>query len=219
MQAAAAGRVLADNPEFAGQALTAIESQARLALDDLDHVLGLLREGEGERQRAGGRGPQGEGERQRAGGRGPQDEGERQRAGGRGSEDTVSTPQPMLADLDGLLADVRAAGMDLDVHVTGDLDRVPRVVSREAYRIVQECLTNALRHAGTQRAILRVAATATHLSIDVRNPVAAERRPAGDRRGLAGIDERVTILGGQMTTSDTDGQWQVVVRVPVGATR
>jgi signal transduction histidine kinase len=177
-QAAAASRVLADNPDFAGQALTAIESQARMALEDLDHVLGLLR------------------------------------------EDSVTTPQPTLADLDGLLSDVRAAGMDLDADVAGDLDRVPRVVSREAYRIVQECLTNALRHAATDRAVLRVAATAEHLTIDVRNPLAsAGPGRSGGRRGLAGIDERVTILGGQMTTSDTDGQWHVHVRVPVEVSR
>jgi signal transduction histidine kinase len=192
-QAAAATRVLVDNPEFARQALTAIETQARTALEDLDHVLGLLRQGEGERQRA----------------------------GGRGSDDAVTTPQPTLADLDALLADVRAAGMDVDAEVTGALDRVPRVVSREAYRIVQECLTNALRHAAGARVDLRVAATAQHLAIDVRNPLtgrAASRSPGGGR-GLAGITERVALLGGQMTAEDADGWWRVRVRVPVGVTR
>jgi signal transduction histidine kinase len=198
-QAAAAGRVLADDPEFARQALTAIESQARMALEDLDHVLGLLREGEGWRE----------------------SERERERAGGRGPQDTVTTPQPTLAALDTLLADVRATGMDVDAEVTGALDRVPRVVSREAYRIVQECLTNALRHAAGARVDLRVAATAQHLAIDVRNPLtgrAASRSPGGGR-GLAGITERVALLGGQMTAEDADGWWRVRVRVPVGVTR
>ena len=212
-QAAAAGRVLADNPEFAEQALTAIESQARMALEDLDHVLGLLR------------------------------------------EETATAPQPTLADLDGLLADTRAAGMDLDAAVAGDLDRLPRVVSREAYRIVQECLTNALRHAAGTAVTLRMAVTDGHLDIDVRNDLSSssergrshnlssssergrshnlssssERgrsddmaghatapRPPGGGRGLSGINERVTILGGHMTISDAGGQWRVRVRVPVG---
>jgi signal transduction histidine kinase len=190
-QAAAATRVLVDNPEFARQALTAIETQARTALEDLDHVLGLLRQGEGERQRA----------------------------GGRGSDDAVTTPQPTLADLDALLADVRATGMDVDAEVTGALDRVPRVVSREAYRIVQECLTNALRHATGAHVDLRVAVMADHLAVDVRNPQTGAWSRSGGGRGLAGIAERVTVLGGRMTTSDTDGLWHVRVRVPVEVTR
>lgn len=175
-QAAAASRVLADNPEFAGQALTAIELQARMALDDLDHVLGLLR------------------------------------------EDTATAPQPTLADLEQLLADSRAAGMELDTAVTGDFDRLPRVVSREAYRIVQECLTNALRHAAEAPVTLRVAVTDGRLDIDVRNPVTRHTtaaRPTGGGRGLSGINERATILGGRMTASDDDGQWRVRVQVPL----
>lgn len=175
-QAAAASRVLADNPEFAGQALTAIELQARMALDDLDHVLGLLR------------------------------------------EDTATAPQPTLADLEQLLADSRAAGMELDTAVTGDFDRLPRVVSREAYRIVQECLTNALRHAAEAPVTLRVAVTDERLDIDVRNPVTRHTtaaRPTGGGRGLSGINERATILGGRMTASDDDGQWRVRVQVPL----
>jgi signal transduction histidine kinase len=175
MQAAAANRVLADDPDFAGQALTAIESQARTALEDLDHVLGLLR------------------------------------------HDSPTAPQPTLADLDRLLADTRAAGMDLDAAVSGDLDRVPRVVSREAYRIIQECLTNALRHAAGAPVRLRVSGADGHLDIDVRNPHGGRTAPPtpGGGRGLAGISERATILGGQMRVSDSGGQWRVRVRVPV----
>ena len=181
VQAAAAGRVLARDPAFAGQALRAIETQARMALEDLDHVLGLLR------------------------------------------EDAATVPQPTLTDLDRLVADTRAAGMDLSVTVGGDIGALPRVVSREAYRIVQECLTNALRHGQGAAVTLTVAVGDGRLRIAVANPLprgAGQRRPAADGvarggRGLRGIDERLAVLGGAMTVSDEDGRWVVSVHVPL----
>ncbi|MBC6461862.1 hypothetical protein HKK72_28915, partial [Actinomadura sp. HBU206391] len=126
LQAGAASRVLDSAPAFARQALGAIEESARSALEDLDHVLGLLR------------------------------------------EDTTSmAPQPTLADLTGLLDQTRLAGVELDAHIDGNLGDVPAVVSREAYRIVQEGLTNALRHAGTVPVVLRLAVRADLLEVEM----------------------------------------------------
>ncbi|MEU9799947.1 histidine kinase [Streptomyces sp. NPDC051000] len=118
LQASAARRVLDRDPEFVREALTAIEETTRRTVGELDAVLGLLREGEG--------GPGG--------------------LSGAGTE-----PAPTLAgDLDGLLGRSRAAGIPITAHLdpgrAGDWARLPAITSREAYRIVQEGLSNALRH-------------------------------------------------------------------------
>ncbi len=110
LQAGAAGRVLDSDPAFAREALGAIEESARAALEDLDHVLGLLR------------------------------------------EDPVGpAPRATLKDLGRLLEQTRIAGVELDAEVEPEVEHVPAAVSREAYRIVQEGLTNALRHAARSR--------------------------------------------------------------------
>jgi signal transduction histidine kinase len=127
-------------------------------------------------------------------------------------------PQRTLADLDRLVADTRAAGTGVDVAVSGPVDRIPAVVSREGYRIVQEALTNAVRHAGAVPVTLRVAVAQHGLRIEVANPVTG--RPGGGHRtgrGLDGMRERVAVLGGRMTAGrDGDGTWRVAVRLPVG---
>jgi len=131
----------------------------------------------------------------------------------RDREDERRAPQPTLADLDRLVADARSAGVAVTLD-RGALDAVPAAVSREGYRIVQEGLTNAARHAGRVPVTLRVAAADGTLDIAVVNPVAAG--PAGRAgRGLAGMRERVTLLGGWMTAGPDEGSWRVVVRLPI----
>ncbi|MGW6823228.1 histidine kinase [Streptomyces sp. NPDC055005] len=122
LQASAARRVLDRDPAFVREALTAIEETTRRTVGELDAVLGLLREGEGEGVPDGPSRP--------------------------GTE-----PAPTLAgDLTGLLARSRAAGTPITAHLdpgrAGDWARLPAITSREAYRIVQEGLSNALRHGG-----------------------------------------------------------------------
>lgn len=179
LQAAAAGRVLDNDPDFAKQALSAIEESARSALEDLDHVLGLLRE-----------------------------------------DASAKAPQPTLADLGGLLDKTRLAGVALDSEVDGGLDQVPAVVSREAYRIVQEGLTNALRHAGRVPVTLRIGVRGDRLEVEMSNPLGAppaertrERRGGG--RGLHGIRERVTVLRGEMTAGPDGPRWRMDVSLPL----
>jgi signal transduction histidine kinase len=175
VQAGAAARVLDADPAFVRQALAAIEESARRALEDLDHVLGLLR------------------------------------------EETASTaPQRTLEDLDGLLRTTRMAGVEIDAEVLGEPGQLPAAVSREAYRIVQEGLTNTLRHAGKVPVTLRVAALREQLEVEMINPLGAradDRRGGG--RGLPGIRERVTVLRGQMTAGPGDGHWRVCVTIPL----
>ncbi|MFE2526459.1 histidine kinase [Streptomyces sp. NPDC059382] len=122
LQASAARRVLDRDPAFVREALTAIEETTRRTVGELDAVLGLLREGEGE-------------------------------GGPDGPSRPGTEPAPTLAgDLTGLLDRSRAAGTPITAHLdpgrAGDWARLPAITSREAYRIVQEGLSNALRHGG-----------------------------------------------------------------------
>jgi signal transduction histidine kinase len=174
LQAAAAARLLDSDPEFARRALVAIEETGRTALEDLDHVLGLLRE-----------------------------------------DASAKTPQRTLADLPALLAQTRSAGVEVEADV-GRIEELPPVVSREAYRIVQEGLTNALRHAGKVRVTLRLAVSDARLSLELTNPIAdGSPESTGGGRGLRGIRERVTILGGRMSAGADEGRWRVAVTLPV----
>jgi signal transduction histidine kinase len=128
-------------------------------------------------------------------------------------------PQWTLDDLDRLLDKTRIAGVDVESTVEGSLARVPAAVSREAYRILQECLTNVVRHAGRVPAALRLAAREDVLSLDVSNPLGRSPEPvarAGGGRGLAGVRERVTVLRGQMSAGPEGGRWRVSVRIPLG---
>ncbi|GAA2164133.1 sensor histidine kinase [Actinomadura napierensis] len=176
LQAGAAGRVLDTDPGFAREALGAIEESARAALEDLDHVLGLLRE---DRSRP--------------------------------------APQPTLKDLGRVLEQTRLAGVSLDAQVDPQVEQVPAAVSREAYRIVQEGLTNALRHAGKVPVRLRLGVAGERLEMEMSNPLGA--RGAGPRhgggRGLGGIRERVTVLRGEMTAGPDGDRWRVHVSLPL----
>lgn len=96
---------------------------------------------------------------------------------------------------------------------------MPAVVSREAYRIVQEGLTNAVRHAGKVPVALRISIGSELLEVELSNPLAAggDRRSArrGGGRGLPGIAERVTVLRGQMTAGPDEGRWRMGVWLPL----
>jgi signal transduction histidine kinase len=131
-------------------------------------------------------------------------------------------PTPTLEGLDDLLRRIRSAGVDLDAVVTGTLSGVPRPVSAEAYRIVQEAVTNAVRHAGDHvRVRLRLDAGPDAVAIEVTNPLppgtatgTATGEPGGGR-GLRGIGERVAILRGTLDAGPRDGEWRVTATLPV----
>lgn len=116
-----------------------------------------------------------------------------------------TAPAPTLAaDLDGLLRRTRAGGQRVTATVDTDLEVLPALLSREGYRIVQEGLSNALRHAGDRVAVdVRIAVASGALEITVENPVtgpAAVTAPVSSRpgggHGLRGIADRVRLLGG-----------------------
>lgn len=127
-----------------------------------------------------------------------------------------STPVPDLAGLDRLLDQARLGGLAVDTEVAGDPAVLPAVVSREAYRIVQEGLTNALRHAGAVPVRLRIDVRPSVLTLELTNTLVAGRSPVpGGGRGLAGIAERVASLGGQVSAGADGARWRVAVEVPL----
>ncbi|KMS71930.1 histidine kinase [Streptomyces viridochromogenes] len=129
-----------------------------------------------------------------------------------------TAPAPTLAaDLGGLLRRTRAAGLRVTARVDTDPEALPPVLSREAYRIVQEGLSNALKHAGDRTSVaLRIEAVDEHLEITVENPLshASPCRPGGGH-GLRGIADRARLLGGTTQAGAAGGTWRLAVRLPM----
>ncbi|MGV9499221.1 sensor histidine kinase [Streptomyces sp. NPDC003642] len=132
-----------------------------------------------------------------------------------------TAPAPTLAaDLSGLLARTRAGGQRVTATVAADPGALPPLVSREAYRIVQEGLSNALRHAGAGVAVdVRIEVADGELAITVENPVTGpvSSRPGGGH-GLRGIADRARLLGGTAAagTSGAAGKiFRLHVRLPL----
>ncbi|MFI9201336.1 sensor histidine kinase [Streptomyces sp. NPDC053048] len=125
--------------------------------------------------------------------------------------------RPSLTDAERLLSAARASGARVTAEVGGALETVPGPVSREGYRIVQEALTNAVRHAGPVDVRVRIAVHARELELDVRNPLAgAAAVVSGGGSGLRGIRERAALLGGRAETGEHEGSWRVRVLLPLG---
>ncbi|MBD0420902.1 histidine kinase [Streptomyces sp. TRM S81-3] len=129
-----------------------------------------------------------------------------------------TAPAPTLADdLDGLLRRTRAGGLRVRAAVTADPASVPPLISREAYRIVQEGLSNALRHAGDRVTVaVTIDVADDHLRITVENPLgeAGAPRPGGGH-GLRGIADRARLLGGAARAGAAGGTWCLHVRLPL----
>ena len=128
---------------------------------------------------------------------------------------TPAHPAIGLGDLDSLVMATRRAGLDVRAQVNGDLADLPPVVSREAYRIVQEGLTNALRHAAEPRAKLLLERRPEQLVITLTNPARTSGSRRRGSRGLTGLEERSRALGGSVTHTDADGTWELVVELPL----
>jgi signal transduction histidine kinase len=127
-------------------------------------------------------------------------------------------PQPGLAQLDALADAVRAVGLPVTVHRDGRADALPGGVQLSAYRIVQESLTNALRHSHASRAEVDVRYDDGVLRLDVvNNGTARPRRPGtGTGRGIVGMRERARLLGGTLDAGPLPaGGFRVQARLPV----
>jgi signal transduction histidine kinase len=109
------------------------------------------------------------------------------------------SPQPGLDGLDALLEDIGRAGLPVRLHVEGDPVPLPRAIDLSAYRIVQEGLTNALKHARAKTADVTVCYRPDELQLDIRDDGRGSSTSNGRGHGLLGVRERVKIYGGNMT--------------------
>jgi signal transduction histidine kinase len=134
----------------------------------------------------------------------------------RDGEEPELAPQPGLADLDGLLDDIRATGLAVRLRVHGQPVELPPGLDLSAYRIVQEALTNTLKHAHATRADVDVRYEPHDLRVEVRDD---GRGPAGGDglgHGLVGLGERVKIYGGDLSaTGYPAGGFLVRARLPL----
>jgi signal transduction histidine kinase len=125
-------------------------------------------------------------------------------------------PQPGLDALDSLVDEVGRAGLPVRLHVEGDRFPLPRALDLSAFRIVQEGLTNALKHARASRADVTVHYEPDELRIEVRDDGQGPAANDGLGHGLVGIRERVKIYGGEMTTGSASGGGFVLsTRLPI----
>jgi signal transduction histidine kinase len=127
-----------------------------------------------------------------------------------------TTPQPGLARVEELAARVRKAGLDVELTVEGTPRDVPEAVDLSAYRIVQEALTNTLKHARASRADITVRYEEDAIEVEVTDDGVGLAGPAGDGRGLIGMRERVSLFGGELLAGAASaGGFLVRARMPL----
>ena len=211
VQAGAARRVLDSSPGEAREALLAVEASGRTAMTELRHLLGLLApsgEGRGDAADAA----------DAAGAPVPGEPG-----------DAVLAPQPGVARIPALLSRVCAAGVpvELSVEAPGGMPQdLPPGVDLAAFRVVQEALTNVIKHAGQARTMVRLDYGPRDLLITVSDdgppagsgPPAAPPGPGSGSggRGLIGLRERIAVYGGELDAGPRPGGgWRLAARIPL----
>ncbi len=195
VQAGAARQVLAADPAEATAALLAVEASGRAAMTELRHLLGLLS-------------PAGTGA-------GPALDGDE------AGQDL--SPQPGLGQLQPLIDRLAAAGLPVELQVGGAPRALPPGLDLAAYRVVQEALTNVLKHAGKPRTTVRLDYREADLVVEVADagrpiPAAGPASGAvpGSGRGLLGLRERIALYGGELDAGPRPGGgWLVSARLPV----
>jgi signal transduction histidine kinase len=135
----------------------------------------------------------------------------------RGNDTDDRSPAPGLARLNALADRTRAVGVPVAVDVTGPVATLPAAVDLAAYRIVQESLTNVLRHAGTATASVNVTLTGANLTVSVSDTGrGGPPTPTRTGHGLAGMEERASALGGTLTAGPRpEGGFAVTATLPV----
>ena len=132
-------------------------------------------------------------------------------------EEAELVPQPGLDGLDSLLDEIGRAGLPVELHVDGKPVPLPRGIDLSAYRIVQEGLTNALKHAHASDADVTVRYRPDELEIEVRDNGNGSATSDGLGHGLIGVRERVKIYGGKMSAGTAiDGGFVLSTRLPLG---
>ena len=131
-------------------------------------------------------------------------------------DDLELAPQPGLGGLDRLLDEIRRAGLPVELRVEGEPVPLPPALDLSAYRIVQEGLTNSLKHARAGRADVVVRYATDELRIEVRDDGRGAAPSDGLGHGLVGIRERVKLFGGEMDAgSENGGGFVLRTRLPL----
>jgi signal transduction histidine kinase len=212
--------VIDEHPGKAREALGAIQATSRDALDEMRRMLSVLRQADGQDGLTGPGGPAAP-PRLRLGdlAADPADRtdqaGSTLADGGNGpsaSADAPLRPAPGLGDLDRLVTRVGHAGVHVDLRVTGDRGNVPAGIELSAFRIIQEALTNVVKHGATPQCRVTVDYREDELSLEIvdEGKGGADGTPAADGtsrtgasgvsgHGLIGMRERVHLCGGQFT--------------------
>lgn len=125
------------------------------------------------------------------------------------------SPQPDLSQLSALVGRVRRAGVDVHVRVAGSRRALAPGVELSAYRVVQESLTNVLRHSGANSAVVALGYGPTDLTVAVTDNGHNGHPSAGEGRGLAGMRERVELLHGEFHAGRTSEGFSVQARFPL----
>ena len=125
-------------------------------------------------------------------------------------------PQPSLADVEGLVDKARVAGLQVELSIEGDVRALPAALELSAFRIVQEGLTNVLKHARAGPARVVVGYRDRALELEVADDGGGASDGGGGGYGLAGLRERVTVFGGRLEAGRrADGGWTLRAVLPV----
>jgi signal transduction histidine kinase len=143
----------------------------------------------------------------------------------RRDDEPLSDPQPSLARLPQLVDEMRAAGLPVTLTIEGDAPRLPPGVDLSAYRVIQEALTNVLRHAGPSPTAVALRYRADVIELEVTDDGSAgagrdrvDDAPAVGGHGLAGMRERVDLVHGQLEAGPLgNGGFRILARLPTGA--
>jgi len=136
----------------------------------------------------------------------------------RSDDGLALSPQPTLRDLERLIANVRDAGLPVELRVEGSPVPLPPGIDLSAYRIVQEALTNALKHAGRAHATVVVRYERGAVEVEVTDDGDGTGTDTGTGHGLVGMRERVALWGGELEAGRrAGGGFEIRARLPVGA--
>lgn len=133
-------------------------------------------------------------------------------------EGAITLPRPGLHLLEDLIESSRTAGLSVDLVVSGDARPLTADTELCAYRVVQESLTNALKHARNGRTRVSVGYSRSHVDLEIVSeglPPRSDRTQDGGGRGLRGMRERVRALGGQLSVGRSADRFSVRARLPV----
>ncbi len=136
----------------------------------------------------------------------------------RTEDEPALNPQPSLEHLDALVEKFREAGLPAELRVEGESETLPPGVDLSAYRIVQEALTNTLKHAGPAHAHVNIRYRQDEIELEVSDDGAGTGRGGGSGHGLIGMRERASLYGGAFESGKLEGGGYFVhARLPLGA--